>query len=92
MLNIEHKLTCPKCGKEYLPAEIFIPSYFIGRVRYIERDERNKIVSIVGDNMDLSETFICDNCSCLFHVNTEVSFTVVEDKVGNFDEEYTTKL
>jgi hypothetical protein len=91
-MNIHHKINCPRCGKEYLPAEIFIPAYFMGKISYIERDENNRIVSIVGSDMDLSESFTCDNCSCLFHITSEISFTVFEDKVGNFDEEYITKL
>ena len=89
---VEHIITCPNCGKEYLPAELFIPSYFMGKIRYIERDDNNKVVSIVGENMDLHETFTCDVCNKLFHVNCEISFRTSPDVVGNFDEEYVTKL
>ena len=89
---IKHIISCPTCGKEYLPAELFIPSYFMGRLRFVERDEYNKIVSIVGENMDLHETFTCDCCNQLFHVNCEITFTTYPDIVGNFDEDYTTKL
>ena len=89
---IEHIISCPNCGKEYLPAELFIPAYFIGKVRYVERDENNKIVSIVGENMDLHETFTCDACNQLFHVHSEISFRTYQDIVGNFNEEYVTKL
>ena len=25
------KIICPKCGREYLPAEIYYPNFFFGR-------------------------------------------------------------
>ena len=32
-------ITCPFCGKEYLPAEIFIPKVFFGNPQIIYRND-----------------------------------------------------
>lgn len=39
---------CPKCGYQYLPAEIFVPKYYFGVPTQIERDEDGKIISYEG--------------------------------------------
>lgn len=85
-------ITCPNCGREYLPAEIFIPSQFIGQPKNIERDFSGAIVDFAGDSMNLSETYTCDGCNTLFRVFSRVSFVSSQDKLGNFDDDYVTTI
>ena len=83
-------IKCPHCGREYLPVEIFYPASFFGKPTTVYRDEQGKIENISGDDMDLSETYICDDCRTLFKVEAKLDFTVTD--INNFDEEYTSKL
>lgn len=82
-------ITCPNCGKEYLPAEIYIPKYFLGFPHNIERDSNNKIVSYSGCGVDECETYICDNCGETFYVVAKLSFTTSLSEDIN---DYTTSL
>ena len=82
-------ITCPVCGKEYLPAEIYIPKYFLGSPHNIERDKNNKIIGYSGCGMDECESYICDNCGEEFYVVAKLSFiTSVSDDINY----YSTKL
>ena len=86
-------ITCPRCGAEYLPQQIYIPSVFFGKASYIERDETtHEIVDICGSNLDLNEEYICDFCHVPFTVTAKISFNTKEDTKRNFDEDYTTPL
>ena len=71
------KITCPKCGKEYLPAEIYYPNSFFGRPQDIARI-KGKIDSFDGKSMDLEETYQCDSCDCNFKVVAKISFKTTE--------------
>ena len=85
-------ITCPSCGKEYLPAEIFIPKAFFGVPDIIRRDSEGKIIDFLGSDMDLSETYYCESCDKPFRVTASVEFqTKVEDKL-DFSTPYTTKI
>lgn len=68
------KITCPKCGKQYLPGEIYLPKEFLGQPKIIERDIYGKILDDYGGTMNLKEQYICDNCNSLFFVKAKVSF------------------
>ena len=83
-------IKCPHCGKEYLPVEIFYPNSFFGKPTEIYRNEEGEIENIQGTDMDLCETYICDDCRTLFKVDADITFTVTD--INNFDEEYTSKL
>ena len=86
-------IKCPKCGREYLPSEIFIPEYFFGKPTTIERDANTgKIVNFYGKDMDLTERYICDKCNTPFKILAKVQFTCTEDFKYNFNEDYTTNL
>lgn len=85
-------IECPKCGAEYLPAEIFIPKFFVGKPAFIERDTCGKIVSYESSSMDVQETYTCDKCNSSFKVTAKLVFTTEVDKLENFDEEYSTPL
>ena len=83
-------IKCPHCGKEYLPVEIFYPNSFFGKPDEVYRDEEGKIECISGTDMDLSETYVCDDCRTLFKVDANLDFIVTD--INNFDEDFTSDL
>lgn len=84
-------IKCPKCQREYLPGEIFIPNNFLGQPKEIERDEQGKIIDYRGINQNLRETFTCENCGYTFDIEAQITYKV-EGSMENFDEEYITPL
>ena len=86
-------IECPKCGYEYLPAEIFVPKFYFGIPENIERDEKGKLVSYEGTSVDLFEKYKCDNCNTEFRVVSKLQLTTELSFPGSFnDEEYVTKF
>lgn len=85
-------IQCPKCGREYLPAEIFIPSAFLGKPADIVRDVYGKILDYEGTSVDAIETYTCDKCSTLFQVRAKMTFVVENTIIGDMDEEYAMPL
>lgn len=84
-------ITCPYCGREYLPSEIFLPKSFIGDAKSIVRTTAGKIDTFFGQSMDLKESYVCDKCLGEFNVSARVSFFT--KKVDNqFQEEYRSKI
>ena len=47
------KIVCPQCGMEYLPAEIYLPNYLLGKPTRIVRDENGKILDYDGINIEV---------------------------------------
>ena len=66
------KLTCPTCGAEYFPQEIFVLSELTNP--NIVKDEDGKILGKL--NIDTSETYVCDFCNEPFHADMNMSFTI----------------
>ena len=85
-------IECPTCGYEYLPAEIFVPKYYFGQPKNIERDSNGKLISYEGSSVDLFETYICDKCDTEFRVVSKLQLTAESTFPGSFNEEYVTKL
>ena len=82
-------IKCPVCGREYHPAEIYLPNSFFGRPKDIIRDSYSgKIDYFIGKDMDLVERYVCDKCNTLFKVIAKVQFNTFEDKKYNLDEDY----
>ena len=77
-----HIITCPYCGKEYFPSEIFIPKNFLGTACHIDND------MYLGQDMDLTESYTCDNCNNIFVVNAEVTFSCKKSKINTFNEDF----
>lgn len=87
------KIECPKCGYEYLPAQIFVPKYFFGIPEMIERDENGKLLSYEGSSVDLFEKYKCDNCNVEFRIVSKLQLTTELDYPKAFhDDEYVTKI
>lgn len=85
-------ITCPNCGKQYLPSEIFIPSAFFGKPRFIQRDENGKIIDIIGVEPDIEELYCCDNCETSFSITTKIQFETKVDIQSDFSHDYETRL
>lgn len=85
-------ITCPHCGREYLPAEIFVPRAFFGKPYSIDRYSDGKIDCFCGSSMNTYETYTCDNCDTTFKVRAKVFFNVEVDEKTNFNKEFVTKI
>lgn len=81
-------INCPKCGREYLPAEIFYPKHVFGNPTFIVRDVYGKIIDYEGTSMDTAETYTCDHCNTLFQVKLSIKFSSQDSLVSNIDEPY----
>jgi hypothetical protein len=85
-------IACPKCGHQYLPAEIFTPNAFFGKPYGIERNYNGDIMEYEGQSIDLFDTYTCDNCDTLFRISTKLSFTTSLGEEDTFEEEYISPL
>ena len=88
--NIQY-ITCPHCGAEYLPAEIYYPDEFLGKPTDIEK-LRGKIESYLGKNMNVEEVYICDNCLTKFKTVAKVTFKTTEIVKQDTTRAYVTPL
>ena len=82
------KISCPVCGAEYLPVEIFIPEDFFGRPEEVIRDPADKIEFFLGRGMNFKEEYICDSCGAKMRITAKLSFDVDTDPVD--EDEYVT--
>lgn len=91
-------ITCPHCGYEYLPAEIFCESDFAGRpqVNSIVRDALGKIIYTEYEKEyepEAVEQFICEHCGKTFIVKPDIKFKVNEEAEElDFSDEYVSLL
>lgn len=85
-------ITCPNCGREYLPAEIFLPNVFFGRPLDVDRDSTGRIEAYDGTTMNTEEDYVCDNCSTVFTVEAIVKFKTKERKTLEFNPVYSSPL
>lgn len=85
-------ITCPHCGREYLPAEIYVPDAFFGKPSDIEKNTSGKIEAYDGTAMDLKEEYFCDNCGTLFTVEASIRFKTTEKEDKPFNEIYISPL
>lgn len=86
-------ITCPNCGAEYLPREIYIPDAFFGKDPDIEKDcTTHTIIYDGGKPLGLNESYICDYCNTPFIVKAYIRFNVEEDVRHNFNKLHVTSL
>ena len=80
------RITCPNCGYEYLPGEIFIPVYLTGQPipKTILRDGVGTILYSEyqkDKELDLEEKYICDHCENTFVVEAQISYKATKEAV-----------
>ena len=85
-------IECPRCGWQYLPAEIYVDRAFFGRPTRIDRDEIGRIIDYEGTSVDQFETYICDHCNVEFRTQCKMTMITEETRLANFDEEYIAPL
>ena len=83
-------IKCPRCGREYLPAEIFMPNSFLGKPIDIVKTYDGKIDFFDGESMNLKETYRCDCCDAPMVVTAKVTFKVDINSKYDFTEEVNT--
>ncbi len=88
----EPVIICPRCGREYLPAEIFIPKAFFGHPEDIERTPAGKIDVYEGSPMCLTEEYKCDGCDLSFEVTADIKFKVKEKVKEEFNSVYASSI
>lgn len=88
----EPVITCPYCGREYLPAEIYIPSAFFGHPEDIDRNEFGKLDAYCGTGMDLRESFECESCGKVFDIVADIKFRATSNMASTFTDTYTAPL
>lgn len=81
-LSNEHIIKCPYCSREYFPSEIFIPKHFLGTACHIDKD------MYFGNDMDLTESYTCDDCNNIFIVDAVVKFNCKKSKINTFNEDF----
>lgn len=74
-------ISCPHCGYQYLPGEIFDPKYFLGQPHNIVRNVNGEILGHEGIQMQDTETFICDHCNKEFKVTAKISFNLEDNDI-----------
>ena len=84
-------ISCPKCGRQYLPGEIFLPNNFLGQPEKIARDEKGNIINFEGIPMDLTADRYYCSCGQAFDVEATVTFKVTPIK-DEFEDDFVTKI
>lgn len=79
-------IKCPKCGYEYVTAEIFFPQDLLGKPNNIIRDDKGHIILVEGESPCFEEEFECENCGSIFKTKLDMTFNSSYDKDLDEDE------
>ena len=85
-------IKCPKCGYEYLAAEILIPKIIFGQPKEIIRKTDGTIDFYLGEEPDLHDSYICDKCGATFNIDVDITFNCTLDQECNFSEDYSSTI
>lgn len=85
-------IKCPVCGEEYMIGDVFMPNKFFGRQTEIVKKPSGEIDYYLGEDPDLNEEFICENCLTKLKIKANITFNIEQKSQENFDEEYTTSI
>ena len=75
-------ITCPHCGYQYTPADIFMPGELVGEPENVIRDALGKIIYQDFDEENEPcqvEHYVCDECGKPFIVEPVVSYKVKKE-------------
>ena len=71
-------ITCPHCGCQYLPSEIYVKGSLLGGMpTNIVKDALGKLLYVDYENggePDYEESFICEQCDKPFEITATLSF------------------
>lgn len=84
-------LQCPICGRQYMPAEIFMPDEFFGHQKEVIRKPSGEIDFYIGTDPELQERYICDGCGTELMISAQLSYDVVPTN-ELFEEEFVAKV
>lgn len=84
-------ITCPICGQQYLPSEIFFPEDLLGEPTEIMKSTSGKIDFFLGKEPDFDETYICDNCGTKLNIHANITYKI-DAETDKFEEEYVSKF
>ena len=85
-------IKCPKCGRHYLPSEIFYPDDFFGKQTNITRNALGEIEFYFGSDMDTTESYVCDECNTKLDIQAKLTFDVAVHTDEDFDEDFTVAI
>lgn len=89
-------ITCPHCGHQYIPSEIFYPGDLVGEAKTVIRDALGKIIYQeynAETEPALVEKYFCDNCDKPFIVEPVITYKVKkESEELDFTEKYVSLL
>jgi hypothetical protein len=80
-------IKCPHCRCEYLPGEIFNPTYFLGQPTDVIRNGYGEVLGHMGVEQDTTETFICGKCEKEFKVTAKISYVFEEEEKDDLFEQ-----
>lgn len=75
-------IKCPHCGFGYAPAEVMMPSDFLGKPESVIRDALGKVLYQEyeeGYEPGMSENYICDNCDKPFIIEPIITYKVKKE-------------
>lgn len=76
-------ITCPHCGAQYLPGEIYLPGTLIGQPTEVIKDSFGKILYEDyfdgAQEPDMIEHYTCDYCNRPFVVEATVTYRAREE-------------
>ena len=76
-------ISCPHCGAQYLPAEIYMPGAILGRPDDLVKDALGKIIYEdykEGQEPDMIEHFTCEFCNKPFVVEATITYKSMEEE------------
>ncbi len=85
-------IKCPKCGYEYLAAEIFYPNDLLGHPGDILRDDDGKILMVSYNDEGepcLEEEWECEHCGHTFTAKLKIKADTEYDSRLDFSDDYT---
>ena len=80
-------ITCPHCGAQYLPGEIYMPGDLIGQPTDIVRDALGKIIyedyEPESKAPNMTEHYTCIHCDKPFIIEATVTYKTYEEAPEN---------
>lgn len=76
-------IKCPNCNWSYLPSELYLPEYLLGRPEDLVKSPTGEIIYLdYEEDFEpvLVEHYVCDNCNKPFVIEASMSFKTKAEK------------